>query len=80
MSKVGQEFSRKFTLLDIFGERRVIDVSSWDQMLKQLGLHDMFMDQLVEGMEIRGSVALRSPPTCVELFWSCNLSLKLLDE
>ena len=35
-----------------------MDESSWDQVLRQLGLHDPFLDQLVGGMETRGSIAL----------------------
>ena len=30
------EFSRKFTLLDIFGEPRVVETGSWDQLLSSL--------------------------------------------
>ena len=63
-----REFPREFTLLDIFGERRVVNVSSWDQVLRRLDLHDPFLNQLVKGMEIWRSIALGSP-ACVELFW-----------
>ena len=64
-----QELPLKFTLLNISGEKRVMDVSSWDQVLRQLGPHDSFLDQLVESMEIQGSVVLEVAPDCVELFW-----------
>ena len=39
-----------------------MDVSSWDYVLRQLGLHDPFLDQFVEGMEVHGSVSRGRPP------------------
>ena len=51
-----------------------MDVSSWDQVLRQVGLHNPFLVHLVEGMETRGSVALGG---VLEGF---NLGLKLLVE
>jgi len=58
-----------------------VDVSSWDQVLRQLGLHDPFLDQLIEGLEARGSVAL-GVTLCLRrvVLESYNLGLKLLVE
>ena len=57
-----RECLQKFTPLNILEEMRVMDVSNWDQVLRQLVIHDSFLDQLVEGMEIHGFVALKVAP------------------
>ena len=57
-----QEFPHKFTFLDLCGERRVVEAGNWDQMLRQLGLHDSTLDQLIEAMETRESSALGDHP------------------
>jgi len=53
-----RELCRKFTLLDVFGKQGVIKAGGRDQVLRQLGLHDLLMDQLVEGVEIYGALSL----------------------
>ena len=35
-----------------------MDVGNWNYVVRQLGFHDLLLDQLVEGMEIGGPVAL----------------------
>ena len=56
-------------------------MSSWNQVLRQLGLHDLFLDQLVEGMETMGSVAFEVTfCLCRVVPEGCNLGLKLLVE
>ena len=67
--------------MDIFGERGVMDVSSLDHVLRQLRLYDSFLDQLVKGIETRGSVALEVA-LCLRraVLYGCNLGLELLVE
>ena len=55
-------------------------MSSWDQELRQLGLHALFLDQLIEGMETRGSIALWVALCLRRVLKDCNLSLELLVE
>ena len=76
-----REFSRKFTLLDLFGEWRVVKAGSRDQVLRQLGLHDSPLDQVVEGMETRRFSAL-GIALCLSgvVLEGCDLSLDLLVE
>ena len=58
-----------------------MEVGSRDQALRQLGLHDSPLDQLIEGKKTRGSSALGitlcSSGVVLE---GCDLSLKLLVE
>ena len=61
-----QEFPRELTLLDLLGERRIVDSGSWAWVVRQLGLHDLLLDQLIEGMEIRRPIVLR---VTLRLFW-----------
>jgi len=79
---VGVENFLENSLLDIFEERRVVDVSSWlDKVLRQLGLHDPFLDQLVEGMKTQGSVRLEvALCLCRVVLDGCDLGLELLVE
>ena len=66
---------------NVFGERRVVEASEWDQVLRQFGLHDLLLDQLVKGVETRVSSVLGvifSP--CVVVLEGCDLSLELLVE
>ena len=58
-----------------------MDVSSWDQVLRQLSLHYPFLDQLVEGMDTWGSIAL-GVAFCLRrvVLEGCNLGLETLVE
>ena len=58
-----------------------MDVSNWDQVLTQLDLDDLFLGQLVEGMETRRSIALEIA-LCLRkvVLEGNNLSLELLVE
>ena len=46
------------SLLDLLGKRRIVEVGSWDQVLRKLGLHDSLLDQLIEGTKIQRSSVL----------------------
>ena len=71
----------KNSLPDVFGERRVMEVGSLNQALRQLGLHDLFLDQLIEGIKIQEPPALRIALRLRRvLLEGCDLGLELLVE
>jgi len=56
-------------------------VSGWDQVLRQFGLHDLLLDQLVEGVETLGSSILKvALCPCGVVLEGDYLSLELLVE
>ena len=58
-----------------------MDVSSWVQVLRQFSLHNLFLDQLIEGMKTRGSVAFGvALCLCNIVLEGCNLGLEQLVE
>jgi len=46
----------------------VMEAGGGDQVLRQLDLHDLPLNQFIEGMEIRGPLSLVSPYVRAELF------------
>jgi len=63
-----REFPQKFTFLDILGKWGLMEAGGLDQVLRQLVLHDSFLDQFIEGVEVRGPLSLVSPSVSADLF------------
>ena len=58
-----------------------MDSGSWAWVVRQLGLHDLLLDQHVEGMEIRRPIVLRvTLRLCRIVLEGCDLGLKLFVE
>jgi len=72
-----RELSRKLTLLDVLG--KVVEADGRDQVLRQLGLYDPLLDQLIESLKIWVPPAL-GVALCVHevVLEGDNLSLELL--
>ena len=75
VESASQEFSRELTFLDLFGERRIMDSGSWGWVVRQLGLHDPLLNQLVEDMEIGKLVLGIVLHLYRVILESCDLSL-----
>ena len=68
-----QELLRKLALLDVLGKRGVVEACGQNQVLQELGLHDLLLDQLTKDSSPRTSrsgdpLFLTSPSTRVKLF------------